>query len=175
MLEVVLGTRNEKPVKAHDPKVRKQWVYGECEQQVHTYITPTFCDLCGTMLSGLINQGVKCERCDKNYHKKCVYESHNECINAPESSTGGALEAMASSAQHPLTAMRSAQGECVYSSAQSGNDAGLPHTFVVHSYRKPTICKRCGKLLLGLYKQGVQCRDCKVCVRAHSPDSLSGR
>lgn len=51
-------------------------------------------------------------------------------------------------------------------SHEERNDTGLPHTFVVHSYRKPTICKRCGKLLLGLYKQGVQCRDCKVCSRA---------
>lgn len=50
--------------------------------QVHSYMTPTFCALCGAMLSGLINQGVKCQLCGKDYHKKCVYESHNECPQA---------------------------------------------------------------------------------------------
>ena len=30
----------------------------------------------------------------------------------------------------------------------------LPHTFVVHSYKRPTVCKHCDNLLVGLVKQG---------------------
>lgn len=38
----------------------------------------------------------------------------------------------------------------------------LPHTLSVHSYKTPTVCKVCDKLLMGLIKQGMKCRDCKV-------------
>lgn len=37
----------------------------------------------------------------------------------------------------------------------------IPHTFNVHSYTRPTVCQYCKKLLRGLFKQGVQCKDCQ--------------
>nr|XP_015206098.1 PREDICTED: serine/threonine-protein kinase D1 isoform X8 [Lepisosteus oculatus] len=37
----------------------------------------------------------------------------------------------------------------------------VPHTFVVHSYTRPTVCQYCKKLLKGLFRQGLQCKDCK--------------
>lgn len=37
---------------------------------------------------------------------------------------------------------------------------GIPHTFEVHTYTRPTVCRHCKKLLRGLFKQGLQCRDC---------------
>ncbi|KAI6213454.1 Serine/threonine-protein kinase D [Aphelenchoides besseyi] len=37
----------------------------------------------------------------------------------------------------------------------------IPHTFQVHSYKKPTVCQHCKKLLKGLIRQGYQCRECK--------------
>lgn len=37
----------------------------------------------------------------------------------------------------------------------------IPHTFQVHTYGIPTVCQYCKKLLKGLFKQGVQCRDCQ--------------
>uniref|UniRef100_A0A0R3RGN8 Protein kinase C n=1 Tax=Elaeophora elaphi TaxID=1147741 RepID=A0A0R3RGN8_9BILA len=33
----------------------------------------------------------------------------------------------------------------------------IPHTFQVHSYKRPTICHYCKKLLKGLIRQGLQC------------------
>jgi protein kinase D len=37
----------------------------------------------------------------------------------------------------------------------------VPHTFQIHTYHKPTVCQHCKKLLKGLLRQGLQCRDCK--------------
>lgn len=34
----------------------------------------------------------------------------------------------------------------------------VPHTFVVHNYKRPTVCQHCKKLLKGLFRQGVQCK-----------------
>ena len=40
------------------------------------------------------------------------------------------------------------------------NRLKIPHTFVLHTYTKPTKCHFCNKLLVGVFKQGLQCKDC---------------
>lgn len=46
---------------------------------IHSYKTPTFCNFCGEMLFGMFKQGLKCEYCGLNFHKRCVFKIPNDC------------------------------------------------------------------------------------------------
>lgn len=46
---------------------------------VHNYKRFTFCDHCGSMLYGLIRQGLQCEVCSMNVHKRCQKNVANNC------------------------------------------------------------------------------------------------
>ncbi|CAH1792083.1 unnamed protein product [Owenia fusiformis] len=47
--------------------------------QVHNYKRFTFCDHCGSLLYGLIKQGLQCEVCKLNVHKRCQKNVANNC------------------------------------------------------------------------------------------------
>jgi len=40
------------------------------------------------------------------------------------------------------------------------------HKFEVHNYKKPTFCKHCNKLLVGIIRQGLRCKRCGVDIHA---------
>lgn len=46
---------------------------------VRTYRRPTFCDHCGTILTGLTEQGVHCKACRLNVHKRCQRNVADNC------------------------------------------------------------------------------------------------
>ncbi|BES90399.1 unnamed protein product [Nesidiocoris tenuis] len=46
---------------------------------MHNYKRFTFCDHCGSLLYGLIKQGLQCEVCSMNVHKRCQKNVANNC------------------------------------------------------------------------------------------------
>ncbi|CAN7995288.1 unnamed protein product [Ixodes hexagonus] len=163
---------------------------------VHSYKTPTFCDFCGEMLFGLVRQGLKCEGCGLNFHKRCAYKIPNNCSHArrrrsstsmyPRSPTE-AVQRTASSAAtfsddhnsllatSPAREKRSPSlnmGRPAWVDRELAGRIRIPHTFVVHSYAKPTVCQHCKRLLKGIFRQGMQCKDCKFNVHKRCTDKI---
>ncbi|XP_049432515.1 serine/threonine-protein kinase D2 isoform X2 [Epinephelus fuscoguttatus] len=159
---------------------------------VHSYRAPAFCDHCGEMLFGLVRQGLKCDGCGLNYHKRCAFSIPNNCsgarkrrlsttslsssqslrLSTTESlySAGTAstcaedVSLIRSHTQMPRTpsdARRFYTGRPVHLDKILMSKVKVPHTFAVHSYTRPTVCQYCKRLLRGLFRQGLQCKDCK--------------
>lgn len=159
---------------------------------VHSYRAPAFCDHCGEMLFGLVRQGLKCDGCGLNYHKRCAFSIPNNCsgarkrrlsttslsssqslrLSTTESvySVGTASTCtedatlIRSHTQMPRTpseARRFYTGRPVHLDKILMSKVKVPHTFAVHSYTRPTVCQYCKRLLRGLFRQGLQCKDCK--------------
>uniref|UniRef100_A0A670XVB0 protein kinase C n=1 Tax=Pseudonaja textilis TaxID=8673 RepID=A0A670XVB0_PSETE len=143
---------------------------------VHSYRAPAFCDHCGEMLWGLVRQGLKCEGCGLNYHKRCAFKIPNNCSCVRKrrlsnvSLTGlGNIRTM--SAELSSTLADEGLQKRLNSQSHIGRPIQLdkillskvkvPHTFVIHSYTRPTVCQYCKKLLKGLFRQGLQCKDCR--------------
>ncbi|PSN49780.1 Serine/threonine-protein kinase D1 [Blattella germanica] len=181
---------------------------------VHSYKSPTFCDFCGEMLFGLVRQGLKCEGCGLNFHKRCVVKIPNNCtsstrgrrpssnLQVPRSpSDTGSTSSLTSASDEsglvsyilsvsfvkklkllPGVVPRQGRSPSLGGRSMDRETAGrirIPHTFVLHSYMKPTVCQYCRKLLRGLMKQGMQCKDChynahKKCIDKIPKDCNAG-
>lgn len=159
---------------------------------VHSYRAPAFCDHCGEMLFGLVRQGLKCDGCGLNYHKRCAFSIPNNCSGARKrrlsttslnssqslrlsitdsltsvgttSSSTEETSLIRSHTQMPRTASdarRFYTGRPVHLDKMLMTKVKVPHTFAIHSYTRPTVCQYCKRLLRGLFRQGLQCKDCK--------------
>ncbi|XP_037832332.1 protein kinase D4 isoform X2 [Kryptolebias marmoratus] len=147
---------------------------------VQSYRTPTFCHHCGEMLWGLVRQGLKCEGCGLDFHKRCAFLLPDNCsrvrrqvstsfslfpprrppTHSLSNQAGGSLEEISLSKpsrppswNEPPVWLAAGYGD--------GSRPQVPHTFHIHSYTKPTVCQYCHRLLKGLFRQGLQCSDCR--------------
>uniref|UniRef100_A0A8B9M5Z5 protein kinase C n=1 Tax=Accipiter nisus TaxID=211598 RepID=A0A8B9M5Z5_9AVES len=140
---------------------------------VHSYRAPAFCDHCGEMLWGLVRQGLKCEGCGLNYHKRCAFKIPNNCSGVRKRRLSNVSLTGLSTVRTVSTPSESFTGREKRSNSQSYigrpiqldkillSKVKVPHTFVIHSYTRPTVCQYCKKLLKGLFRQGLQCKDCR--------------
>nr|XP_002131681.1 serine/threonine-protein kinase D1 [Ciona intestinalis] len=144
---------------------------------VHSYRSPAFCDYCGEMLWGIVRQGLRCDGCGQNYHKRCAYKIPNDCTlvrkrkasvstslqtNWNGGSTLSLQDSVASSVVSLHPSQRSSRTySCRPLWMERSPAIRVPHTFQVHTYTRPTVCMHCKKLLKGFFKQGLQCKDCK--------------
>ncbi|CAH8679641.1 unnamed protein product [Schistosoma rodhaini] len=48
----------------------------------------------------------------------------------------------------------------------------VPHTFELRRSAKPIVCQNCHRLLHGLFRQGLQCKDCKLWVHKKCATSI---
>ncbi|XP_068109988.1 serine/threonine-protein kinase D1 [Hyperolius riggenbachi] len=176
LIEVVLSAS----ATFEDFQIRPHTLY------VHSYRAPAFCDHCGEMLWGLVRQGLKCEGCGLNYHKRCAFKIPNNC-------SGVRKRRLSNVSLTNLSSIRTVSSEPVNCSEETPlcktssepfsrekrastqpyagrpiqldkfllSKVKVPHTFVIHSYTRPTVCQYCKKLLKGLFRQGLQCKDCK--------------
>ncbi|TNM93623.1 hypothetical protein fugu_001799 [Takifugu bimaculatus] len=147
---------------------------------VYSYRMPTFCHYCGEMLWGLVRQGLKCDGCGLDFHKRCAYRLANTCSRTRRQvSTSLSLFPPQRPRTHSLSNQASGSLEEISMSKPSSRPPSwaeppawlgvgygdrcrpqVPHTFHIHSYTKPTVCQYCRKLLRGLFRQGLQCSDC---------------
>uniref|UniRef100_A0A8C9TP33 protein kinase C n=1 Tax=Scleropages formosus TaxID=113540 RepID=A0A8C9TP33_SCLFO len=128
---------------------------------VHSYRAPAFCDHCGEMLFGLVRQGLKCDGCGLNYHKRCAFSIPNNC-------SGARKRRLSTTSLTSTQSLRLSTSESISSGSRPVHldkilmsKVKVPHTFAVHSYTRPTVCQYCKRLLRGLFRQGLQCKDCK--------------
>ncbi|XP_053470659.1 serine/threonine-protein kinase D3-like isoform X2 [Ictalurus furcatus] len=170
LIEVVLSAL----ATVEDFQIRPHALY------VHSYKAPAFCDDCGEMLWGLVRQGLKCEGCGLNYHKRCAFKIPNNCsgvrkrrlsnVSLPGPSLSvprpPAIESVVMlPEERPLLEagkrIPSWSGRPIWMEKMVLGRVKVPHTFNVHTYTRPTICQYCKRLLKGLFRQGMQCKDCK--------------
>ncbi|XP_043107593.1 serine/threonine-protein kinase D2-like [Puntigrus tetrazona] len=119
--------------------------------------------------------------CGLNYHKRCAFKIPNNCsgvrkrrlsnVSLPGPSLSVPRPAPAELAavsleeqrphQEPGKRIPSWSGRPIWMEKMVLGRVKVPHTFVIHTYTRPTICQYCKRLLKGLFRQGMQCKDCK--------------
>uniref|UniRef100_A0A3Q2CZ69 non-specific serine/threonine protein kinase n=1 Tax=Cyprinodon variegatus TaxID=28743 RepID=A0A3Q2CZ69_CYPVA len=124
--------------------------------------------------------------CGLDFHKRCAFLLPNDCsrvrrqvstsfslfpprrprTHSLSSQAGGSLEEI--SLSKPSSRPPSWNEPPVWLGDKSRPQ--VPHTFHIHSYTKPTVCQYCHRLLKGLFRQGLQCSDCRFnCHRRCEP------
>uniref|UniRef100_A0A3B3T8J4 non-specific serine/threonine protein kinase n=1 Tax=Paramormyrops kingsleyae TaxID=1676925 RepID=A0A3B3T8J4_9TELE len=144
------------------------------------------------MLWGLVRQGLKCEACGLDFHKRCVLKLSKDCnrerrrcgsslslfqprrprTSSLSTQAGGSLEEISMSKPESRTRPISWVERPLWlgrGQAEQGR-VPVPHTFHIHTYTKTTTCQLCHRMLKGLFRQGLQCSDCKFnCHRQCEP------
>ncbi|PIO68998.1 phorbol esters/diacylglycerol binding domain protein [Teladorsagia circumcincta] len=102
---------------------------------VHSYKAPTFCDFCGELLFGLVKQGLKCQGCGLNYHKRCASKIPNNCNGSRQRRPSAIPLSPSTSNVLNLTDRRQSRRD----SCLDGLDAGRPSSTIGGPQLAPDI------------------------------------
>ncbi len=94
--------------------------------------------------------------CDKNYHKKCAYKVPNNCTRLKERD---GVSVPPNLLVHPRT-QEVWSGRPLWIDRTLKSRQQVPHTLFVHTFKKPTQCHHCKKLVSPV----CVCVVCVVCV-----------
>jgi novel protein kinase C epsilon type len=101
---------------------------------------PTYCSHCRDFIWGIVGkQGYQCQVCLAVVHKRCHQLVVTTC-------SVQAREAEETEMRDAVTRFK----------------INVPHKFEVHNYKRFTFCDHCGSMLYGLFRQGLQCKSCKM-------------
>uniref|UniRef100_A0A672RHV5 protein kinase C n=1 Tax=Sinocyclocheilus grahami TaxID=75366 RepID=A0A672RHV5_SINGR len=130
--------------------------------------------------------------CGLNYHKRCAFKIPNNCsgvrkrrlsnVSLPGPSLSVPRPAPAEHAvvsleeqrphQEPGKRIPSWSGRPIWMEKMVLGRVKVPHTFVIHTYTRPTICQYCKRLLKGLFRQGMQCKVIMRCFLHQTVNSI---
>ena len=130
----------------------------QIEHKHHRFILtyfkqPSFCSVCHNFIWGIHkSQAYQCSFCQLAIHEKCIQRCAADCRSKPTSQA--ALESQTSATKERF-------------------NIDIPHTWKNTTFLKPTFCSHCGTMLLGFFKQGLQCRECDRICHFKCKDSIS--
>jgi len=134
--------------------------------KVHTFTSPTYCDVCESLLVGFFSQGLRCDKCGTNVHRACRSRVDADGgANNKASTICDPTPLMPNSWRYSVSSIDARGTTKTTSGASTSDDEGefeRAHVFREHTYTTPTHCDICAGLLVGLWSQGLQCRTCKM-------------
>ncbi|KAG7238495.1 hypothetical protein INR49_030768 [Caranx melampygus] len=82
---VTVCPRMKKPAKEQQPVNQGFSINIPHKFNIHNYKSPTFCDHCGSLLWGIVRQGLHCKSCKMNVHIRCKGNVAPNCgVNSVE-------------------------------------------------------------------------------------------
>lgn len=123
---------------------------------------PTKCYGCKKMIWMFVFTPKKCRLCQLTFHGDCAKDMNSKCISAHISQQNN-------NQNHPTVQLGHKQETMVGS-----------HIFIKTTFTKPTWCDHCGKVIKGIYKQGLKCgsdkeRGCEETIHNDCEEKLQFR
>ena len=111
------------------------------------FTQPTNCSVCDKFLWGVgQKQGFLCIHCRMSVHTDCVEKVFTKCLKGKMCDQD--------KSKTPLM------------------NINIPHKWETKTFTRPTMCKHCGQLIFGFYKQGVYCKACKMAAHKKCMDQI---
>merc|ERR1712131_139093 len=112
------------------------------------FTQPTNCSVCDKFLWGVgQKQGFLCIHCRMSVHTDCVEKVFTKCLKGKMCDQD--------KSKTPLM------------------NINIPHKWETKTFTRPTMCKHCGQLIFGFYKQGVYCKACKMAAHKKCMDQIA--